>query len=349
MHILVTGAAGFIGRALCASLLAQGHSVRAVVRTQPVRPLLQRSASGEGEGHGEGHGPGAAHAERDHDRLEIIIHPDLALAPLPAAALRGIDAVVHLAGIARVDRRGAGARTGSATYAQANVQATRVLAEASAAAGVPRLVFLSSTRVYGATPPAWLDGATPAAADEAYGASKLEAEEALARCATATGLQAIALRIPAVYGPGGKGGLAVLIGWLARRRPLPLGALHAPRSLLYVGNLVAAITRCITLQPRHPGEPGFAQYLLADAESLSLADLIATVSAALDQPPRNWAWPAALLHAGFKALGQRGAWQRLSGAAQIDSNRFCQAFHFEYPSSAREGLAATARAWRARP
>ncbi len=318
MLILLTGATGFIGRALCASLLAEGHTVRAVVRALP-----------------------APEAGLSADRLELIVHPDLAAASLPRAALQGVDAIVHLAGIAQVARAGAGGPAGAQRYERSNVTATRLLAEAAAAAGVRRFVFASSTRVYGATPPAWLDGATPTAPDEPYGASKLAAEGVLAT----TPLQVIALRIPAVYGPGGKGGLATLMGWIHRGRPLPLGSLRAPRSLLYVGNLVAAVARVVTsTAPATTEVAPFRQYLLADPDSIGMADLIATLAQGLGVPARNWPVRAALLRIVFKALGRSAAWQRLSSAAQIDSNRFCQAFNFAPPFTVREGLLATARA-----
>jgi nucleoside-diphosphate-sugar epimerase len=316
MQVLVTGASGFIGRSLCEALERQGHAVRAVVRSA-------------------GSAPGAAGPAP-------VIVPDLGAAPPPAEAFSGVDAVIHLAGLSQVSRDGVPGA--DRAYHQANVEATGALARAARHAGVPRFVFLSSIRVFGLPPPAVIGPQTPAAPSEAYGASKLAAEEALAalvpaQAGVATGTapwSVTALRIPAVYGPGVKGGMLQLLRWIGRGWPLPLGAVRAPRSLLGVENLCAALIACAAQQPA-----GFSRYILADRETVSLSEVIDLLARGMGRAARNLAVPPQWIGAACRALGKEAAWKRLAEACTIDSGAFNQAFGFTPPVSAADGLLQT--------
>ncbi|MBM3567077.1 MAG: NAD-dependent epimerase/dehydratase family protein, partial [Alphaproteobacteria bacterium] len=177
MRVLVTGANGFVGRAVCAELTLRGHAVVAAIRTaEKAAGLSCVRAAVVGD-----LGP-------DTDWRE---------------ALNGIDAVVHLA--ARVHVMGESGEAAEAAHRRANTEGTRRLAEA-AAAGARRFVFLSTVKVMGESSEGrapFTESDTPAPdADDAYGQSKLAAEIALAGVARTTGLEVAVLRPPLVYGPG---------------------------------------------------------------------------------------------------------------------------------------------------
>jgi nucleoside-diphosphate-sugar epimerase len=139
---------------------------------------------------------------------------DLATAPDAAldAIVAGAAAVVHLAGRAHmIDDR---APDPAALYRAANVVATERLAAAALRAGVRRFVFASTIKVHGeATMPGRpFRAADPLQPRDEYARSKVDAERALATLAAATGLDAVVLRLPLVYGPRVKGNFLTLLG-----------------------------------------------------------------------------------------------------------------------------------------
>lgn len=206
-RVAVTGATGYLGRALCAALTVQG------IGCVP----LARSNAG-----------------------------DLALAKPQALAtlLAGCDAVVHLAGRAHVASDDAAAH---ARLALDNVEAARRVATAAVLARVPRFVHASSVKVNGeCTRPGRPFRTTDAPAPVgAYARSKLAGEasvrEALAASTTALAI----LRLPLVYGPRAPANFARLVSAVRNRRPLPLAAIDNRRHLLALSNLTQAVARAI--------------------------------------------------------------------------------------------------------
>jgi len=310
MRVLVTGAAGFVGRALCPALAAAGHEVIAGVR--------------------EGTAPPGAHAHRTLG--------DLAGERPLDAAVAGIDAVVHLAARAHVMRETAADPL--VLYRRANVDGTRRLAEAAARAGVSRFVLMSSIKVNGertAIRP-FTEDDPPAPAD-AYGISKREAEETLAAVASKTGLSAIALRVPLVYGPGVRANFLELLRLCDSAWPLPFGGIAGNRrSLIHLANLTDAIAVALV----HPSADGV--YLVSDGEDLSTAALIRRLRAALGRPARLVPVPARLLDTLFRLLGKGALADRLCGSLAVDTGRIARDLGWRPPCTVDEGLAATV-AW----
>ena len=208
----MTGAGGFIGRALCARLASTRVPHVAAVRTI---------------------------SRHDAKRAEYVALGDFAAADWQDALI-GVDAIVHLAGRTHVRGRDADAPT---PYIVANVHVTRRLAEAAARCGVRRIVFASSVKVYGeATEPGRAFRAGDASApQDAYAKSKAEAERVLGEICGAHGIDAIVLRFPLTYGPGVKGNFLALLEAVAHERRLPLAGIVNRRSFLYLGNAVSAI------------------------------------------------------------------------------------------------------------
>ena len=141
-----------------------------------------------------------------------------------------------------------------AAYRLVNVDGLRRLVEQAAAAGVRRLVYLSSIKVNGeqtALGAPFLFSDVPAPEDP-YGVSKWEAEQALWEVSAKTGLDVVVIRPPLVYGLGVKGNFLRLLRWVSRGLPLPLGAVQNQRSLVGLENLLDLLIRCVD----HPAAAG---------------------------------------------------------------------------------------------
>lgn len=311
--ILVTGASGFVGQALCAELLRHGYFVRGAVRQDEGRAALQKGCA-----------PvvvGAINAATDW-----------------VAALDGCDVVVHLA--ARVHVMDDKAVDPLAEFRETNTEGTLNLVRQAAQAGVKRFVFISSIKVNGeGRDAAYLETDTPAPAD-AYAISKWEAEQGLQQIAADTGLEVVVLRPPLVYGPGVKANFLRLMQLVQKGWPLPLGAISNRRSLLYLGNFVDAIRLCV----EHPAAAG-QTFLLDDGEPVSTPELIRAVAYAMGRPARLLAVPVGVLELAGALLGQRAAVGRLAGSLYVDSSAIRSRLGWVVPYSLQQGLAATVADW----
>jgi len=310
--ILVTGANGFIGRALCGELAASRRAVRKAVRA-PVAGLPDAVAVGD-------------------------LGPDTDW----RAALEGVRGVVHLA--ARTHVLHETAADPLAEYRRINVAGTEQLARAAAACGVGRFVFLSSVKVNGERtgerPYSEDDAPRP---EDAYGVSKWEAEQALARVAAETGLETTVLRPPLVYGPGVKGNFLRLMNLVARGVPLPLGAIANRRSVLYIGNLVDAIIKALAA-PQAAGKT----WLVSDGEDVSTPELVRALAQALGVKPRLLPLPLAALRVAAALAGRRDELTRLAGSLQVDSARLRRDLGWQPRYTLVQGLEQTARWYHSR-
>ncbi len=262
----------------------------------------------------------AVRSEADFPRLPPGVRPlavgELSPATAWAAALDGAEAVVHLA--ARAHRLEDGAAQ-AGEFRRVNAEAVAALAAAAARAGVKRFVFLSSVKA--------LEPSDP------YGASKLEAERALAGV---SGLSSCALRSPLVYGPGVKANFLRLLALAARGIPLPLASVDNRRSLLYCGNLADAVARALD----KPGVDG--AYFIRDGEDLSTGELVRRLGRALGRPARLFPVPPALLRAAAGLIGRGADAERLLGDLAVDDAPLRAALSWRPPFTVDEGLAATA-------
>ena len=310
-NVLVTGAGGFIGRALCAHLAGAGVPHVAAVR---------------------------AIAAEDAKRPNYVALGDFASADWHEV-LGGVDAVVHLAGRAHVTGRDADTPP---PFIVANIHVTRRLVDAAARAGVRRIVFASTVKVYGeSTPGRPFRAGDPAAPQDAYAHSKAEAENVVREMSAERGLDAVVLRLPLTYGPGVKGNFRTLLAGIAEMRPLPLRGIVNRRSLLYVGNAVSAIEAALA----SPGLGGEA-LPIADAETVSTSELVIRLAHALRVETRLFALPTAFLRGAALIIGRGGDATRLVDSLEVDATRFREATGWIPPYSLDEGLAATAAWWR---
>ncbi|MGH6691149.1 MAG: NAD-dependent epimerase/dehydratase family protein [Gammaproteobacteria bacterium] len=309
--VLVTGANGFVGRMLCDVLAASRRPLRKAVRA----PLPGFSDLAVGD-----------------------IGPDTDW----RAAFEGVGAVVHLAARTHVLRETA--PDPLAEYRRVNAAGTERLARAAAARGVRRLIFLSSVKVNGERTDARAftedDAPRP---EDAHGVSKWEAEQALARVAAETGLEAVILRPPLVYGPGVKGNFLRLMNLVARGVPLPLGAVANRRSFVYAGNLVDAIVKALDA-PQAAGRT----YLVGDGEDVSTPELVRGLAWSLGVKARLAPVPPAALGVAAALAGRRAEIARLTGSLQVDSSRLRRELAWRPPFTLAQGLEQTARWYHSR-
>jgi UDP-glucose 4-epimerase len=225
-------------------------------------------------------------------------------------------------------------------FRRVNVQGTLNLARQAAAAGVRRFVFVRSIKVNGeSTQPGAPFKADDAPAPlDAYGVSKMEAEQGLRELAGQTGIEVIIIRPPLVYGPGVKANFAAMMHWLKRGVPLPLGAIHNQRSLVALDNLVALLMTCLT----HPAAAN-QTFMVSDGEDVSTTELLLRMGQAMGKPARLLPVPASWLKLAAALIGKPDVAQRLCGSLQVDISKTRELLGWVPPVSLDEGLRRAAK------
>ena len=279
--VAVTGASGFIGRALVQRGHAHGWSVRRFV----------------------------------HAPAERAIAMDLANASVDdlARALDGVATVVHLAGRAHVMRDNAA--DPESAYRRANVAATERVARAALAAGVRRFIFASTVKVCGErtqTGRPFRPDDAPAPQD-AYARSKLAAERTLQQISARSPMTALVLRLPLVYGAGARGNFRRLVDAVAARRWLPFGAIDNRRAVAGVDTVLDALVAAIQAPDAASGI-----HFVADRDAVSTPQLVRAIGAALGVAPRLLDMPVAMLRFAATLTGQRDAIERLVDSLEVD-------------------------------
>ncbi|KXU90946.1 NAD-dependent dehydratase [Paraburkholderia monticola] len=315
MQIAVSGANGFVGRALCRVLQGGGHRVTALVRGSP--SIVE----------------GATELVIPDDHFASIARGNPAIGP--------VDVFVHLA--ARVHVMQDGAADPLAEYRAVNVQGTLDAASAALRGGARRFVFVSSIKALGECEPGrpWRED-DPAHPTDPYGVSKLEAERELAAFGRANGMQIVTVRPPLVYGPGVRANFRGLIRVVDRGIPLPLGAIDARRSMVYVGNLVDAIQLLATRAEFTEGV-----FHVSDGDDLTVPDMVRAIASALSRPTRLVPVPVALLRGLGRLTGRIAQVDRLTSSLRVDISKLRDDIGWAPPWSVAEGLAHTVRAYRA--
>jgi UDP-glucose 4-epimerase len=225
-----------------------------------------------------------------------------------------------------------------AAFRATNVGGTLRLAAAARQHGVRRFVFVSSIKAV-----AEQDNGMPlredhrAQPEDAYGRSKRAAEDELVRFGDATGLDIVIVRPPLVYGPRVRANFLRLMDAIWRGMPLPLGAVEARRSMVYVPNLADALVHCAT-------DPGAARqcFHVADSGALTVAELAGALARHLGKPSRIFPIPASWLRTAGRLTGRSAQVDRLIGNLQVDTSHIRQMLAWQPPFSTDEGLAATA-------
>ncbi|MGB7418539.1 MAG: NAD-dependent epimerase/dehydratase family protein [Erythrobacter sp.] len=288
--VLVTGANGFVGRAVIAHLLRwEGRGER------PVFAGLRDTACDVPEGAGK------------------LLMGDLAAPGGRAAVLAGVDCVVHCA--ARAHILSDDAADPLAVFRTVNRDATLALARDAAEAGVRRFVFISSIGVNGTqtrgTPSRYDDPPAPASP---YAVAKHEAEEGLTVLMRETGLECVVIRPPLVRGPEAPGNLGRLQALLASGVPVPFASItENARDFVSRDNLASLIATTID----HPAAPS-QTFLASDGASLSTVALLREEAARLGVSCRLFPFPPGLLKRALASVGRGAMAEQLLGDLTVD-------------------------------
>lgn len=312
--MLVTGAGGFLGGVVCRDLMEQGFCVRAMVHTPPTSGTL------------------AAH----------IVPCDLSDAQSLRAAVKGASAIVHLA--ARVHIRRDRSRNPLDEFRRVNVEGTRTLLNAATAEGIRRFVFVSSVKAVGESSDRPFTYLTRPAPTDPYGMSKLEAELLVQEVVSPTAMRTSILRLPLVYGPRMKGNMRLLFDLVRYRIPIPIFEEHRRRSIVYSGNVAAAVR----YELQRSG-PGTYPLFVSDPRALSVSELVQLIGAALGKQTRLFKVPSTVLRVLERLVEQTGtksywalALERLSRSLEVDGTEFSRATGGTLPYDTKEGLEMTA-------
>ena len=309
----ITGATGFVGSAVLERLAAQsGVEIKALVRRVGVKL------------------PGNAVAVQVGE--DFLLEGD--------QPLEGVDVLVHCA--ARVHIMSDASSDPLSEYRSVNVAGTLKLAELAARSGVRRFIFISSIKVNGeGTAPGkpYTADDMPAPVD-AYGISKMEAEQRLMLLGNATGMEIVIIRPVLVYGPGVKANFRSMMSWLNKGVPLPLGAIPNQRSLVALDNLVDLVVTCLD----HAAAAN-QTFLVSDDDDMSTTELLKRMGEALQTPVRLIPVPAWLLLRGAALLGRKDVARRLCGSLQVDIRKTRSLLGWTPPLTVAQALSKTARSF----
>lgn len=294
MRILVTGASGFIGRHLVAHLTERGDEVTAVSRGRDGAPDDLRQVD-----------DWAGWPER-------------------------LDAVIHLAAL-NPARSEAAARDDAALM-EANVAVTKALAETAVRRGVGRFVYVSTNLVHPLTSEPF-DESAPERPQNAYASSKLAGETAVWGALGSGSTEGVVLRLPPVYGPGGRGGVAALLRISSLPVPLPLAAPSASRSLLSIANAVDALTVAAAASDAAGGT-----FLICDGEPWSLGEMVAFSRQEMGRSPRLFSLPTHTLARLASLFGRKKQYEHVFGSLVVDDTAFRTATGWQPPETTEDGL-----------
>ena len=297
--IAVTGASGYIGRAVVAELSKCGLAVVA----------MSRSVSA-------GKTPSGVLWRSVGDALPS------------AACFSGCTTVIHLAGRAHTTVASANGRD---LFDEENSQLALATAKAAYSAGVQRFIFVSTLGVHGAGASMPLRGDSPIQPNTPYAYSKWAAEQQLTAWCAAHGMELCIVRPPMVYGPDCPGNFQRLVRLVRSGLPLPFASLLAQRSFIYVTNLASFLVECAT-------QRATGVYLAADGSDWSVAQLVRNIGAELQVPVRVFSVPVALLRfAGRIARKQREV-DSLTLPMRVDTELARQVLDWHPPVAPRDAL-----------
>jgi len=300
--ILVTGATGAVGPRVVAALLESGCRVRTLSLDAPH----------------EGAWPAGVDA-----RLGDVTDP-----PAVAAAMAGVDGVIHLAALLHIINPPPQLRS---RYERINVGGTANVVEAARQAGVGRVVFFSTIAVYGPSTGGVLTEDSPLRPDSFYAQTKVDAERIVLSAKHADGMpMGTVLRLGAVYGARIKGNYRRLLLSLARRRFIPIGAGTNRRTLVYDKD----VARAAVLALRHPGAEG-SVFNITDGRCHSMNNIIETLCDALGRRPPRLSLPlgpirflAGFIEDGARLFGRtapivRATVDKYTEDVAVDGRKFC--------------------------
>jgi len=311
-RVAVTGANGFIGVHLVANLMAKGHGVRAIVRSDEA-------------------------ARRIPDEAKAHLIADAHDGHCWDEALVDCDVVIHLIGLAHAaarDRRNLMKR-----FREVNVGITGHVVNACLRNGVRRLIYLSSIKAIGEGASEAYTETSECSPEDPYGISKREAEMLVLERTQGASIEASIVRPPVVYGPGVKGNIARMLKLLDSGLPLPIRCLSARRSMVYVGNLVDALHRLVEVKA-----PVEGVFLVGDAEDpLTTRELLCEMGRLMGKRVVEIPVPVPVLRGLGRLIGMKEEVDRLTRSLTVSAVRLRDELGWRPPYPRQMGLAETVR------
>ncbi|MGO2331410.1 MAG: NAD-dependent epimerase/dehydratase family protein [Pseudoalteromonas nigrifaciens] len=296
--IIVTGANGFVGKALCANLSKYDYFNFIPLAREPLP-------------------------------FSFKLCPDLNQKCGWSELLTGADVVIHLAGKAH-EVSGASSLEG---YRSVNTYGTINLAKQALIAGVKKFIFMSSIGVNGISnsfPFKYNDEPTPI---ENYAISKYEAEIELKKIAKNTDMEVVIIRPPLVYGKNAQGNFGTLLNVADRNLPLPLGAINNQRSFVAIDNLVDLIVTCID----HPNAVN-QTFLVSDDENISTSNFLKKLTLAAGKKPWLIPIPVSFLKLIASIVGKKATVERFSSSLTVDIEHTKNTLNWKPPITLEEGI-----------
>ncbi|MEJ7735567.1 MAG: NAD-dependent epimerase/dehydratase family protein [Polyangiaceae bacterium] len=270
MRVLLTGIAGFIGSHLAERMVARGDDVVGIDNFDGFydRRVKERNLA----------------ALRGKVELR---EGDILDAELMGQVFAGgrFDVVVHLAALAGVRP----SLKSPARYQKVNVEGTTILADLAIRAGVPRMVFASSSSVYGdSTPVPFREDDRADVPVSPYGASKRAGELVLRAMHGVHGLAVSSLRFFTVYGPRQRPEMAVhaFTRAIERGETITLFGSGTSRDYTYIDDIVAG-----TLAAVDKRDETFGIYNLGNSHAVALPELVGAIARALGREAKTVAGP----------------------------------------------------------
>lgn len=308
MNILVTGANGFVGRALCHHISHQGLNPYGLLRKEQKNLNTKKQFLVE----------------------DFLNYSDW------GTILEGMDGVIHTAGLAHTKGHP------DKDYYDINTELTKKLALECVKASVKRFVYISSTHVhvsssspYTLTPQSPLNPKTP------YGKSKLLAERALRDIEKTSSLEVVIVRPPLVYGPHVAGNMLTILKTIQKNMPFPFAQTQNKRSMIFIKNLADALVLCAT----HPKAKGHS-FFVSDDHPLSIKELIQGLAKGMGKKANLFYFPEFLMKIPFKLLGKSEILEKMTGSLQLDTSDIQKTLGWIPPVSVEEGLRETAHSFR---
>lgn len=295
MKVAVTGATGFVGKALLRTLATE-HQVMALVRS------------------GTKNLPGNVKSVVIGDLANLSLRLDFIDKEIKQSLIN-TDVIIHTA--ARVHIMKEYSVDPLSEFRCVNTEATLALARVAVAIGVKRFIFISTVGVNGggSTGKPFSEQDTPAPHND-YAKSKWEAEQGLRQIAAKSGMEVVIIRPPLIYGQDAQGSFRTLLKWVRKGVPLPLAKIDNHRSFIALTNLVDFINLVL----KHP-KAANETFLISDGRDVSTSELLEATADSLGLPSMLFYVPPGLVHLFARLVKREHMFEQLWGSLEIDISK----------------------------